>query len=220
MHPRPPEMSQVSSLIIVLVPELYERLFIRPKTRSLGSLRCTCGDPTSIRALGFSRIVGWQGSGGLAVPTSGSTIWFNGILRFLAGIGEFLLGENFPMIVFLSYGAHLMAYATTFVPFFQTIGVFNPEGSGHGSPGAKTQSSVFLASLAFYLIAMCILSFIILLGSLRVNGVFVFFFLLVLGYFLFLALIIAIMELYIPDLPVSDLSTVTKPKSRAGLKQE
>lgn len=58
--------------------------------------------------------MGWQGSGGLAVATSGSTIWFGGVLLFLAGIGEFLLGNNFPMIVFLSYGAHLMAYATTF----------------------------------------------------------------------------------------------------------
>lgn len=111
--------------------------------------------------------MGWQGSGGLAVATSGSTIWFGGVLLFLAGIGEFLLGNNFPMIVFLSYGAHLMAYATTFskstldgigiyemrhiltkliVPFFNAVGFFNPDGSGLGSPGAKNQTPVFYAS--------------------------------------------------------------------------
>lgn len=112
--------------------------------------------------------------------------------------------------------------------------------------------------LAFYLIAMGILSFIFLLGSLRVNGVFVVIFLFVtigfglgggafihfargnaalgtklatgvgacffaasvLGFYFFLAIVIAIMELPIPDLPVFDLSTVIKPKSRAVPKQE
>jgi succinate-acetate transporter protein len=81
--------------------------------------------------------VGWRGSGGLAVATTGPTIWFGGILLLLAGIGEFLLGNNFPMIV---------AFATTFIPFFNAIGFFNPNGSGIGSPGAENQSSVFLSS--------------------------------------------------------------------------
>lgn len=105
---------------------------------------------------------------------------------------------------------------------------------------------------------MCILSFIFLLGSLRVNGVFVVIFLVVtigfgmaagaffhlargnvalgtklatgvgacffaasvLGFYFFLALIIAIMELPIPDLPVFDLSTVIKAKSRSVVKQD
>lgn len=111
---------------------------------------------------------------------------------------------------------------------------------------------------AFYLIAMGILSFIFLVGSLRVNGVFVIIFTVVtlgfglgagaffslaranvalgtklaigtgacffaasaLGFYFLLALIIAIMELPVPDLPVFDLSTVIKPKSRAVLKEE
>jgi hypothetical protein len=112
--------------------------------------------------------------------------------------------------------------------------------------------------VAFYLLAMGILSFIFLLGSLRVNGVFVLIFLFVtigfglgagaffnlgkanvalgtklatgtgacffaasvLGFYFFLALVIAIMELPVPDLPVFDLSTVIKAKSRGVLKQE
>jgi hypothetical protein len=105
---------------------------------------------------------------------------------------------------------------------------------------------------------MGILSFLFLLGSLRVNGVFVLIFLFVtigfglgagaffhlgrgnvalgtklatgtgacffaasvLGFYFFLALIVAIMELPIPDPPVFDLSTVIKAKSRAVLKRE
>ncbi|KAF2024492.1 GPR1/FUN34/YaaH-class plasma membrane protein [Setomelanomma holmii] len=251
---------------VTLTPELYEKLFISPKTQVAGSLRTTFGNPTPVGVLGFSvsvlplacAFMGWRGSGGLAVATTGATIWFGGILLFLAGIGEFLLGNNFPMIVFLAYGAHLMTFATTFIPWFNAIGFFNPNGSGIGSPGTANQTSVFLSSFAFYLIAMGILSFLFLLGSLRVNGVFVLIFLVVtigfglgagaffhlgkgnvalgnklatgtgacffaasvLGFYFLLALIIAIMELPIPDPPVFDLSTVIKPKSRAILKEE
>ncbi|KAL5113253.1 hypothetical protein ACEQ8H_008880 [Pleosporales sp. CAS-2024a] len=230
---------------VTLTPELYEKLFISPKTAVAGSLPTTFGNPTPIGVLGFSvsvlplacAFMGWRGSGGLAVATTGPTIWFGGVLLFLAGIGEFLLGNNFPMIVFLAYGAHLMAYATTFIPLVNAIGFFNPDGSGIGSPGAKNQSSP-----SMYLIAMSILSFIFLLGALRVNGVFVLIFMfvtigfglgsgaffhlakdnvaLVLGFYFFLALIIAIMELPIPDLPVFDLSTVIKPRARGVIKEE
>ncbi|KAH4052186.1 hypothetical protein HBI04_119910 [Parastagonospora nodorum] len=251
---------------VTLTPELYEKLFISPKTQVAGSLRNTFGNPTPIGVLGFSVAVfplacafmGWRGSGGLAVATTGPTIWFGGVLLILAGIGEFLLGNNFPMIVFLAYGAHLLAFATTFIPWFNAIGFFNPDGSGIGSPGPENQTAVFLSSFAFYQIAMGILSFIFLLGSLRVNGVFVLIFMFVtigfglgagaffhlakanvvlgtklatgtgacffaasvLGFYFFLALVIAIMELPIPDPPVFDLSTVVKPKSRAVLKED
>jgi succinate-acetate transporter protein len=202
------------------------------------------------------------------------------MLLILAGIGEFLLGNNFPMIVFLAYGAHLLSFGTTFIPWFNAIGFFNPDGSGIGSPGATNQTSMFLNSFgkscrpldpiqvrdvieltcdtAFYLIAMGLLSFIFLLGSLRVNGVFVLIFLFVtigfglgagaffnlgranvalgtklatgtgacffaasvLGFYFLLALVIAIMELPIPDPPVFDLSTVIKPKVRGVLREE
>jgi succinate-acetate transporter protein len=94
----------------------------------------------------MSLLVGWHGSGGLAVATTGPTIWFGGMLLILAGIGEFLLGNNFPMIVFLAYGAHLLSFGTTFIPWFNAIGFFNPNGSGIGSPGTNNQTSVFLNS--------------------------------------------------------------------------
>jgi hypothetical protein len=42
----------------------------------------------------------------------------------------------------------------------------------------------------------------------------------VLGFYFLAALVIAIMELPIPDLPVFDLSTVVKPRARGVVKQE
>jgi hypothetical protein len=39
---------------VTLTPELYEKLFISPKTQVSGSLRSTFGNPTPIGVLGFS----------------------------------------------------------------------------------------------------------------------------------------------------------------------
>ncbi|KAF9691395.1 hypothetical protein EKO04_010583 [Ascochyta lentis] len=251
---------------VTLTPELYERLFISPKTPVAGDLRSRFGNPTPIGVLGFSVAViplaasfmGWQGSSGSSIATTTVNIWFGGLLLILAGIGEFLLGNTFPMMVFLAYGAHLLSYATTFIPFFNAIGFFNPDGSGVGGPGAGNQTAVFAASYAFYPLSMCLLSLIFLLGSLRTNLVFVFIFLFatigfgmgagaffqlargdalggarlavglgacffatgVLGFYFLLALVVAIMELPVPDVPVGDLSTVVKARSRGVGKQE
>jgi hypothetical protein len=39
---------------VTLTPELYEKLFISPKTQVAGNLRTTFGNPTPIGVLGFS----------------------------------------------------------------------------------------------------------------------------------------------------------------------
>lgn len=50
------------------------------------------------------------------------------------------------MMVFLAYGAHFLSYATTFVPHYNAIGFFNPDGSSLGGPGTENQTPMFLAS--------------------------------------------------------------------------
>ncbi|KAJ8108350.1 hypothetical protein OPT61_g8233 [Boeremia exigua] len=251
---------------VTLTPELYERLFISPKNDVPGDFRKRFGNPTPIGVLGFSvgviplavSFMGWQGAGGSSVATTTINIWFGGILLFIAGFGEFLLGNTFPMMVFFAYGAHFLSYATTFIPWFNAIGYFNPDGSGIGSPGAQNQTAMFAASYACYPVVMCVLSFVFLIGSLRTNMVFVLIFIFatigfglgggaffhlargniavgtrlatglgacffatgVLGFYFLLALVVAIMELPIPDIPVGDMSTVIKPKSRGVSKED
>jgi hypothetical protein len=152
---------------VTLTPELYERLFISPKTDVPGDLRKRFGNPTPIGVLGFSvgviplavSFMGWQGSGGSSVATTTVNIWFGGMLLILAGFGEFLLGNTFPMMVFFAYGAHFLSFATTNIPYYNAIGYFNPDGSGIGSPGPENQTAMFAASYGkpsrtFYLRAM------------------------------------------------------------------
>lgn len=77
----------------------------------------------------------WGGSGGFGVATTTASIWFGGVLLFLAGIGEFFLGNTFPMLVFFGYGAHFLTQATTFIPMFNALGFFSPSGEGAPAQG-------------------------------------------------------------------------------------
>ncbi|KAF2855535.1 GPR1/FUN34/YaaH-class plasma membrane protein [Plenodomus tracheiphilus IPT5] len=251
---------------VTLSPELYEKLFISPKNDVSGSLRTTFANPTPVGVLGFSvaafplaaSLMGWRDAGGLGAAALTSYLWFGGGLLFLAGVGEFLLANTFSMMFCFAYGAFFCTYGATFIPWFNAVGFYNPDGSGVGSPGAPNQTPVFLASYAFLLLGVSLLSFVFLIGSLRTNGVFAALFLSVtvgaalaagayfnlskgnvsatnklfkgaggcffvasmLGYYFFLALMVAIMELPFPDIPIFDLSTVVKPKSRASPKQD
>lgn len=88
------------------------------------------------------------------------------MLLLIAGILEFFLGNTFPFIVFMGYGAHFLTYAATFQPFYGAVSLYTTDGS-------QTQTPAFLSSFAFYAIFMAVLSFVFLVCSLRTNGIFV-----------------------------------------------
>ena len=178
------------------------------------------------------------------------------MLLTIGGIGEFLLGNTFPMCVFFGYGAHFFTFATVFIPYYGAIAF--PAASGGTSPADAPYdvTATWANSFGFYPIALGMLSFIFLICSLRTNAIFVAIFIFatigfgfasaslwytgqgqaatgvtmivgcgacffaadLLGWYLFAAIMFATMELPLPDLPVFDLSTVVKAKSRA--KQE
>lgn len=45
----------------------------------------------------------------------------------VAGLLEWILGNNFPFLVFFGYGAHILTFATTFMPEFNTIASYDME---------------------------------------------------------------------------------------------
>lgn len=91
--------------------------------------------------------VNWGGSGGNGVATTCASIWFGCALLFIAGTGEFILGNTFPMIVFFGYGAHFATQATTFIPWFNSLGFFSPTGDGAPIEGL---TPTFLSSFGMY----------------------------------------------------------------------
>lgn len=88
----------------------------------------------------------------------------------VGGFLEFILGNTFPFVVFISFGAFWLTFAATLQPFYYAYGLYapagEPEAAGLGTVG-------FTASFGFFLVFMGVLCFIYLICSLRTNVVFV-----------------------------------------------
>lgn len=124
----------------------------------------------------------------LTLSFSGANVFFGGMLLIFAGVGEFLLGNTFPSVVFFGYGAHFLTFSATFIPWFAAVSSFNTTGA---TAGTQTLTPGFLAGFGtllcpsnvdfappnditgFYTLSMTLLSFIFLICSLRTNIAFV-----------------------------------------------
>jgi uncharacterized protein len=88
----------------------------------------------------------------------------------IGGFLEFILGNTFPFVVFISFGAFWLTFASTLQPFYYAYGLYAPAGE----PEAAGLTTVgFTASFGFFLVFMGVLCFIYLICSLRTNVVFV-----------------------------------------------
>ncbi|KAH6713606.1 hypothetical protein BKA61DRAFT_688652 [Leptodontidium sp. MPI-SDFR-AT-0119] len=124
-------LKPVESLKISL--ELFEKLYLSPENNVHGDLRKTFGNPTPLAVVGFVvalsplsiELMGWRGASGL----SATAYFFGGLLLVVSGLLEFFLGNTFPSVVFVSYGAHFLTFAATFQPFSNAIAAYSPDGT-------------------------------------------------------------------------------------------
>ncbi|KAK2626357.1 hypothetical protein QTJ16_004619 [Diplocarpon rosae] len=144
---------------ISISPELFEKIYLSPQNTVKGDLRKTFGNPTPF----------------------GSYFFFGGLLMLLGGFLEFILGNTFPFIVFMSFGAFWLSFAATLQPFYAASASYAPNPATSPAEGLATVG--FNASFGFFLVFMAVLCVIYLVCSLRTNAVFVvIFFTLVLGF--------------------------------------
>lgn len=94
---------------------------------------------------------------------------------FVGGFLEFILGNTFPFVVFISFGAFWCSFAATLQPFYYAYGLYAPTGAASEVEGISTVG--FTASFAFFLVFMAVLCLVYLICSLRTNVVFVVIFL-------------------------------------------
>ncbi|KAI9759988.1 MAG: hypothetical protein M4579_001925 [Chaenotheca gracillima] len=176
---------------ISISPELFEKLYLSPQNAVKGDLRKTFGNPTPIALLGFllslsplsCDLMGWRGAGGNGAADVGVYFFMGGLLMILGGVGEFLLGNTFPSVVFCSFGGFWLSFAATLTPSYNASGAY-----AEGDPIVGSTSAGFTASFAFFLLFMGLLCFIYMICSLRTNIVFVvIFFTLVMGFTLLAA---------------------------------
>ncbi|OCL03202.1 GPR1/FUN34/YaaH-class plasma membrane protein [Glonium stellatum] len=171
---------------ISISPELFEKLYLTPQNRVHGDLRKTFGNPTPLALIGFllclsplsCDLMGWRGAGGNGAAGIGSYFFFGGLLMVLGGIGEWILGNTFPFVVFSSFGAFWLTWAATLQPFYGAYAAY----STTSNPADGINTVGFRSSFAFFFLAMGLMCFIYLICSLRTNIVF---------FLIFLTLVIA-----------------------------
>ncbi|CRK12541.1 hypothetical protein BN1708_010541 [Verticillium longisporum] len=144
---------------ISISPELFEKLYLSPQNVVKGDLRKTFGNPTPI----------------------GSYFFFGGLLMFLGGLLEWILGNAFPSVVFLTFSAFWLSFGATLVPDFHAYAAYAPADATSVAEGLQTRG--FNASFGFFLLAMMLLCLVYLVCSLRTNvAFFIIFLTLVLGF--------------------------------------
>ncbi|ESZ92125.1 hypothetical protein SBOR_7504 [Sclerotinia borealis F-4128] len=163
---------------ISISPELFEKIYLSPQNAVKGDLRKTFGNPTPVAIVGFlislsplsCDLMGWRGAGGNGAAGIGSYFFFGGLLMMVGGFLEFILGNTFPFVVFVSFGAFWLTFASTLQPFYYAYGLYAPPG---GTPADGLTTVGFNASFGFFLVFMGVLCLIFLVCSLRTNVVFV-----------------------------------------------
>ncbi|EOA83781.1 hypothetical protein ACJQWK_01039 [Exserohilum turcicum] len=162
---------------ISISPELFEKLYLAPESKVKGELRKTFGNPTPLAIIGFllclhplsMTLMGWRGAGGGGAANIGWYYFAGGLLMTLGGLGEWILGNTFPFVVFCSFGAYWLGFAATLQPFYNAYGAYkNP--SVQTSTGLE--SAGFNVGIGYMLIMMGILCLVFLVCSIRTNLVF------------------------------------------------
>ncbi|KAH3915584.1 hypothetical protein HBI56_148140 [Parastagonospora nodorum] len=162
---------------ISISPELFEKLYLSPPNKVKGELRKTFGNPTPLALIGFllslfplsMTLMGWRGAGGNGAASTGWYFFAGGMLMVLGGVGEWILGNTFPFVVFCSFGAFWLGYGATLQPFYNSYAAYK-------NPQVETSTGIesvgFNVGVAYFMIAMGILCFIYLICSIRTNLIF------------------------------------------------
>ena len=147
------------------------------------------GNPTLLGILGFLIpysttifcLLEFRGANVTSLTgVSGCFYFLGGIAMTIAGICEFILGNTFPFVVFIVYGAHWCNVAFTSDPAHNLLAAYGPNGTG-------AVTTAYNSGQASYNIVLAMVSFIFFLGSLRTNLPFVLIFFCLVFLFSFLA---------------------------------
>lgn len=70
---------------------------------------------------------------------SGSYFFFGGLLMFVGGMLEWVLGNTFPSVVFTTFGAYWLSFGATLNPSFAAFSSYAPPGAASGAEGLATK---------------------------------------------------------------------------------
>jgi len=156
-------------------PELFEKIYLSPQNKVAGELRKTVGNPTPFALVGFllsltplsADLMGWRGASQTGAATLGTYFGFGGVLMVLGSIGEWILGNTFPCVVFGSFGAFWITFGITLTPYAGAYGDFAKNPLANPTSGLASEG--FNVGWGFFLIFMGVLCLIYSICALRTN---------------------------------------------------
>ncbi|GAB1744214.1 hypothetical protein D0862_06188 [Hortaea werneckii] len=156
---------------VTMSNEQYERLFFQPSAPKKGDLAKRFANPTLLGLICFlipytSTVLILCQFQGAIPPYSlvgiGADYYFLGSIGMnIAGIAEFILGNTLPFAVFIIYGSHWGSLAYNQDPIHNVTAAFEEYGGANGA--------AYNSSQGFHNITMCMVSFMIMIGTLRTN---------------------------------------------------
>ncbi|KAK3701885.1 hypothetical protein LTR37_015196 [Vermiconidia calcicola] len=159
---------------ISISPELFEKIYLSPQNKVAGDLRKTVGNPTPFALVGFllslsplsCELMGWRSASSSGAAGLGTYVAFGGILMLIGGIGEWILGNTFPCVVFGSFGSFWIAFSLTLMPY---TGAYASFATDPAEPATGLETPDFNASWAFFLLFMGVLCLVYSICALRTN---------------------------------------------------
>ncbi|KKK20547.1 hypothetical protein ARAM_005064 [Aspergillus rambellii] len=151
---------------VSISPELFEKLYLNPKIPVAGNLR-----QVLVHNCGFLSGAQHTPAPTEIDPYSGAYFFFGGILLMVGGFLEFIIGNTFSSVVFMSFASFYLTLGSTLQPFYGAYAAYSPSAT---DPTAGLDTQGFNATFGFFLVFFEILCFFYLICSLRTNLVLVY----------------------------------------------
>lgn len=170
-----------SSGAVTISPELFEKLYLTPKTTAVGDFRKRFANPTPLGLMGFvisattfaAIMMGWGGS--TTLDGVAGIFFFTGPILLLASmIAEWIMGNFFSMIVMGMFAVFWLSFGVLQTPSWGIAASYSSTGSA-----AEGAASVgYNAAVALYLLVWGFWLFTTFIFTLKTNAVFaaIFFF--------------------------------------------
>ncbi|KAE8448903.1 hypothetical protein EG329_008699 [Mollisiaceae sp. DMI_Dod_QoI] len=228
-----PHLHQFKSAgAMTISPELFEKLYLTPKTAATGDFRKRFANPTPLGLMGFviaaltyaTIMMGWGGSTTL-VGVAGIFYFTGPVLLLLALVFEWIMGNFFSMMVMGMFAVFWLSFAVLETPSWGIAASYSPTGNaveGAASVGYNAAIALYLLVWGFWLFTTFIFTlktncvfasifFCAFISSFIFSGAYwkagggIFFVLALLGYYITVVMMAAEMRMTI-NLPVGDLS--------------
>jgi len=161
----------ISSGAVSMSPELFEKLYLTPKTPHAGDNIRRFANPTPLGFVGFvistftfaMICMGWGGASGLS-PVVGIFFFVGPLLLTLTTIAEWIMGNFFSMMVCGLFAVFWLSFGMLQLP---SLGLAEPYTASGGAA-----SKEFNAVIALYLIVWGFALFTFFIFTLKTNAVF------------------------------------------------